>query len=99
MKTTAKERQTMLDMALQNGGHMETVLALAEANGLSVTDRLADGQELTVPEPIENGDARTVRLYRAHGVEPATEASADDMSACPYGGIGFMGIEIDFEVS
>lgn len=99
MKTTAKERQTMLDMALQSGGHVETALALAAANGLSVTDRLEDGQELTVPEPVEDGDARTVRLYRAHGVEPATEASADDMTACPYGGIGFMGIEIDFEVS
>ena len=99
MKTRAKERQTMLDIALQSGGHVETVLALAEANGLSVTDRLEDGQELTVPEPVENGDTRTVRLYRAHGVEPATEASDDDMSACPYGGIGFMGIEIDFEIS
>ena len=99
MKTRAKERQTMLDMALQSGGHVETVLALAADNGLSVTDRLEDGQELTVPEPVEDGDARTVRLYRAHGVEPATEASVDDMTACPYGGIGFMSIEIDFEVS
>ncbi|MDE5688578.1 MAG: hypothetical protein K2I18_08150 [Paramuribaculum sp.] len=99
MKTTAKERQTMLDMALQSGGQVETVLALALANGLSMTDRLDDGQVLTVPEPVGDGDARTVRLYRAHGVEPATEASAEDMSTCPYGGIGFMGIEIDFEVS
>ncbi|MDE6346822.1 MAG: hypothetical protein K2L55_09145 [Muribaculaceae bacterium] len=86
-------------MALQSGGHVEMVLALAESNGLSVTDRLEDGQELSVPEPVEGGDARTVRLYRAHGVEPATVASVDDMTACPYGGIGFMGVEIDFEVS
>lgn len=99
MKRIVKEGQTMLDMALQSGGHVETVLALALANGLSVTDKLVDGQELTVPESVENGDARTVRLYRAQGVEPATEASVDDMLACPYGGIGYMGIEIDFEVS
>lgn len=99
MKVKAKEGQTLLDVALQSGGHVETVLALAAANGLSVTDRLEDGQELTVPEPVEDRDARTVRLYRAHGVEPATEASPDDMTACPYGGIGFMGIEIDFEIS
>ena len=99
MNTTAKERQTMLDVALQSGGHVETVLIMAAANGLSVTDRLEEGQELTVPEPVEYGDARTVRLYRAYGVVPATEASADDMTACPYGGIGFMGIDIDFEVS
>lgn len=99
MKTTAKDRQTLLDVALQYGGHVETVLALAAANGLSVTDKLEDGQELSVPEPVENGDARTVRLYRAHRVEPATEISAEDMLACPCGGIGYMGVEIDFEVS
>lgn len=99
MKRIVKDGQTMLDLALQSGGHVETVLALALANGLSVTDRLADGQELTVPEPVEGGDARTVGLYEAYGVEPATEASVEDMLACPYGGIGYMGIEIDFEVS
>lgn len=99
MKATAKERQTLLDIALQTCGHIETVLALAEANGMSITDRLEDGCVLTVPEPVEGVDARTVELYRAHKVEPATEISPDDMSACPYGGIGFMGIEIDFIVS
>ncbi len=99
MKTTAKERQSMLDMALQCGGHVETALALAVANELSVTDRLEDGQELTVPEPVDVGNARVVRLYRAHGVDPATEVSAEDMQCCPCGGIGYMGVEIDFEVS
>ena len=99
MKTTAKERQSMLDMALQCGGHVETALALAVANELSVTDRLEDGQELTVPEPVDVGNARVVRLYRAHGVEPATEVSAEDMQCCPCGGIAYMGVEIDFEVS
>lgn len=98
MKTRAKDRQTLLDVALQMGGHVETVLAIAAANGLSVTERLEEGQELTVPEPMAEGDARTAGLYRAHGIEPATEASEEDMCACPYGGIGFMGVEIDFEV-
>ena len=99
MKATVKERQTLLDIALQTGGHIETVFALAEANGMSITDRLEDGRVLTVPEPVESGDTRTVELYKARMVEPATEVSPDDMAACPYGGIGFMGIEIDFIVS
>lgn len=99
MKTTAKDRQTLLDIALISGGHVETALTLAEANGLSLTARLEDGLELTVPEPVPGGDVRTVRLYHARGIDPATEASEEDMTACPYGGIGFMGIEIDFEVS
>ena len=99
MKATAKERQTLLDIALQTGGHIETVLTLAEANGMSITDRLEDGLVLTVPEPMEGGDTRTVELYKAYKVEPATEVSPEDEVACPYGGIGFMGIEIDFIVS
>lgn len=99
MKTRAKERQTLLDVALQMGGHLETVLAIAEANGLSVTERLEEGQELMLPEGAAGGDARTAELYVAHGIEPATEAGAEDVAACPYGGIGFMGIEVDFEVS
>ena len=99
MRTTAKERQTLLDIALQTGGHIETVLALAEANGMSITDRLEDGSVLIVPVPVEGGGTRTVELYKAHKVEPATEISPEDMEACPYGGIGFMGIEIDFIVS
>ena len=99
MKTTAKDRQTLLDIALISGGHVETALTLAETNGLSLTARLEDGQGLIVPEPVPGGDVRTVRLYRAREIEPATEASEEDMTVCPYGGIGFMGIEIDFEVS
>lgn len=99
MKRRAKERQTVLDLAIATGGHIETAMALAAANNISLTERLAEGQELTVPEPVAGGDRRTVELYGAHGVDPATEASEEDMAACPYGGIGFMGIEIDFEVS
>lgn len=98
MKTTARDRQTLLDVALQRGGTIEIALDLAAANGMSLTDRLEDGQELTVPEPVAEGNARVVALYRAYGVEPATEVSEEDMTLCPYGGIGLMGIEIDFEV-
>lgn len=99
MKIIAKERQTLLDIALLTGGHIETVLALAEANSLCVSDPLEDGQELVIPEPMQDGNSRTVELYRAYHIEPATDANGDDVSACPYGGIGFMGIEFDFTVS
>lgn len=89
----------MLDLAIITGGHIETAMALAEANGISLSERLEDGTVLTIPEPVPCGDGRTVELYTAQGLTPATEASEEDMTACPYGGIGFMGIEIDFEVS
>lgn len=103
MRIEVKERQTLLDIALMTAGTVEAAIEIAEANGVSVTDELGDGQVLEVPDRVSPGgntaDARVVRRYRAQGVEPATEASAKDLALCAYGGIGFMGIEIDFEVS
>lgn len=99
MKITVKERQTLLDIALMTAGTVAAAIEIAEANGLSLTDELSDGQVLEVPEPTSEREAQIVRRYRAQGVEQATEASADDLGLCAYGGINFMGIEIDFEVS
>ncbi len=99
MNIIAKDGQSLLDIAVQTGGHVETAVALCEANGISLTARLEEGMAITVPEPVAGGDSRVVELYRAHGVEPATDVSAEDMSSCPYGGIGMMGIELDFIVS
>lgn len=99
MKIKAKERQTLLDIALETAGTVAAAFEIAEANGLSMTDALEDGQELEVPEPTSEREARTVRRYRAQGIEPATEAGAEAADICPYGGVGFMGIEIDFAVS
>lgn len=103
MRIEVKERQTLLDIALATAGTVEAAIEIAEANGLSLTDELGDGRELEVPDRVAPGgntaDARVVRRYGAQGVEPATEASAEERAACAYGGIGFMGVEIDFEVS
>ena len=46
MKVTVKDRQSLFDVAIQVLGSAEGVFALAERNGLSITDRLTDGQEL-----------------------------------------------------
>ena len=99
MKTTVKDRQSLLDMAVKQGGSIETAMAIAEANGINITDELADGQELEIPEPLMNAEARTSGRSATLGLEPATELSAEDIAACQYGGINYMGIEIDFEVS
>ena len=44
-------------------------------------------------------DKLVLGRYEARGVRPATDISAEDLACVPYGGIGFMGIEIDFIVS
>ncbi len=93
-----KDRQTLGDIALKTGGRMEYAMAIAEANGLSVTSRLRDGMMLVLPE-WGDGDRRTVELYGAYGVDPATEVREDELAECPYGGIGYMGVGVDFEVS
>lgn len=99
MRITVKDRQTVLDVAVEYGGSVDTALAIAERNGVSVTERLGDGAVLEVPEGLAGGNGRVVELYGARGVDPATEASGEDEAGCPYGGVGLMGIEIDFEVS
>lgn len=64
-----KDRQTMLDVALQTSGSLEGLMALAIANGKSVTDELADGEVLQVVEVV---DVTVVERYKVDGVNPAT---------------------------
>lgn len=97
MEIVAKERQTLEDISLQYCGGVEAMIDVAALNGLSVTEELADGQVIVVPDVAYS--SKIVNRYRVKHIEPATEASEDDLSVCPYGGIGYMGIEIDFEVS
>lgn len=91
-----KDRQTLLDVALQTSGSVEAVMDLALANGLSITDELSDGQVLEVAEVK---DVAVVSRYEINSIFPATEASDDERNEMAYEGIGFMGIGIDFIVS
>lgn len=85
-------------MAVQECGSFEAAFALCERNGIALTDDLAVGRELKiVPEDI--GRKRIVAALAAQDVKPATAISAEDAALVPWGGIGFMGIEIDFIVS
>lgn len=95
-KVKIKERQTVLDIAVQTSGSVEGAMKLAVANGLSITVELDDGTELTTVEAV---DGETARRYELERIYPATEASDEDMESMPYGGIELMGIEIDFIVS
>ncbi len=65
-----KDRQTLLDIALQTSGSVEAVMELAIANGRSVTAVLEDGDELTVAGVA---DGTVVERYAVEGVCPATE--------------------------
>lgn len=96
MEVKVKDRQSLLDMAVQTSGSMEAAFGLAAANGVSLTDTLADGQVL---DTVAAENADTVRRYSVQGIQPATALSEEKMAALAQEGINFMGIEIDFVVS
>lgn len=97
MRSIVNSRQSLLDLAVQECGTFEAAFALAERNGWCLTDDVPIGTELDFTmEQIEK--RRIVVSMAAQGVKPATAVSAQDATAAPYGGIGFMGIEIDFVV-
>lgn len=98
MRSIVHSRQTLLDIVIQECGSFEAVIALAGRNGLSLTDDLAAGMELEYSEE-DIVDKRVVVGLADRGVKPATAISRRDKETVPWGGIGFMGIEIDFVVS
>ncbi len=74
MKTTAREGQCLVDIALAATGSVEGVWALALRNGLSVTGELGHGTEIAW-EAGDVTDARVAEKYAAEGICPATAVS------------------------
>jgi len=70
MKVTAQYRQSLADIALQACGSLEAIFALAERNGMSITDEPTVGQTL-VYELSDVVSKRDVRAYSEDGVIPA----------------------------
>lgn len=96
MKITPLDRQSVLDVALQTSGGVEAAFALAAKNDISISEAIAPDTEL---ETVGAANKIILGRYEAQRIRPATEISPEDMELVPYGGINFMGIEIDFIVS
>ena len=54
MKTKVKDGQTMADIAIQEFGSWEAMVAIAQKNGISITEIPEPGTELTLPEGTWN---------------------------------------------
>jgi hypothetical protein len=91
-KAIIRKHQCLVDIALQECGHCTALFELALLNGLSLTEIVAPGVMLQRPAVY---DAQVVKDYEQRAIEPAT---LDDETAIP-GGIGYMGIGINFKVS
>jgi hypothetical protein len=75
----------MLDLAIQYLGSAEGVFALAQLNGLAVTDRPAAGSTVLLPEVV---DRRTRQQYVERGYEPAVGVETEDGQGIGYWTIG-----------
>ncbi len=96
MKVKPRSRQSLIDMALQTSGGTEAVLALAINHDIPVDAYLDPDMEL---ETVDATNKLVLERYKAQGVCPATDPTQADIEALPYGGINYMGVEIDFIVS
>lgn len=95
-KVKPLNRQSLIDIALQTSGGMEGVLGLSVKNDIPVSGKLTPDVEL---ETAPAADKLILERYKAQVIRPATDISAEDLMCAPYGGIGLMGIEIDFMVN
>jgi hypothetical protein len=84
--------QSLFDVALVQFGNIEQAFELALENDISLTGDIT-GLELNTVL-VANKPA-IVNYYRNNNITPATALKADEL----LGGIGYMGIEIDFIVS
>jgi hypothetical protein len=94
---TVGYNQSLTDIALQEYGTLDVLLALAYENEKSVTDILAAGDVLNLPE-YDNSNFAIRDYYLAKGIKPATGLRAEDLETAAPEGIGAMIIGTDFIV-
>ena len=94
-KIAPSDRQSLLDIAVQTSGVVEAAFDLAAANDASASEPLEAGAQL---ETAPVADKMVLERYTARQIRPATELSDEEIEAAPFGGIGYMGIEVDFMV-
>nr|DAT37231.1 MAG TPA: hypothetical protein [Caudoviricetes sp.] len=99
MIITALHNQSLLDLALQHTGTIESVFEFAEANTLNITDDVVAGKTLVLPAEIfSNKDI--LNYYTAKNLQPATAfTKEDEQVAKRLEGISIWAINLDFIVS
>ena len=70
----AQSTQTVIDLAIMASGSAEVAYQMAKANGISITDDIAD-QALTYSGEVV--DRRIFDLYSANNIMPATAIAAE----------------------
>lgn len=89
--TQTKNGQTLLDVAMQQSGDATAAAALAIANEMSVTEKLAIGTEL---QNVDVMNSAVVDVFATQKINPASDDTYEILE-----GIGYWRIGIDFEIS
>lgn len=76
MKVKVLQGQSLFDIAIQKIGSAEGAFDLAVLNGLSLTDELASGSELSLPAATNSS---VVAYYMNREIQPATALSSTDI--------------------
>ena len=101
MTITVLHNQSLLDLALQHTGTIESIFELAEANEKSVTDDMVAGASLNVP-PLSEGarNKDILAYYTAKSIQPATAfTKADEEVFKRLEGISIWAINLDFAIT
>ena len=96
---TVLHNQSLLDIALQHTGTIESVFEFAEANAINITDDVQAGKTLVLPaEAFSNKDI--LNYYIAKNLQPATAFSKEDEKVTKrLEGISIWAINLDFVVT
>ncbi|MBV8255008.1 MAG: hypothetical protein JO154_20575 [Chitinophaga sp.] len=97
MATTVKPQQCLFDIVLRESGAADAIFQMAQANDISITDELIGGQllETTKVTPVNKS---IITYYQQQQIFPGTSITLQSTSTA-RGGIGYMGIGIDFKIS
>ena len=97
MTITALHNQSLLDLALQHTGTIESIFELAVLNEKSITDDMVAGASLLIGE-ISNKDI--LSYYTVKNIQPATAFSKEDEQVFErLDGISIWAINLDFVVT
>ena len=96
MTITVLHNQSLLDLALQHTGTIESIFELALLNEKSITDDMVTGASLLIGE-ISNKDI--LSYYTAKNIQPATAFTKEDKQVLDrLEGISIWAINLDFVV-
>ena len=99
MTVAALHNQSLLDLALQHTGTIESVFELAEANSLNITDDVQAGAPLYLGEGLGVRN-EILSYYTAKNLQPATAFTKEDEQVFErLEGISIWAINLDFIVS